>query len=95
MQRTLICVARNNGRWRVTESGPRNSIAWFGERQNAMDLAAELAASTQGSILQISLPEEDPRSIGEAAYTDPETKKARLGGIRRRYRTDRSGFRAR
>jgi hypothetical protein len=66
MQRTLICVAWSNGRWRVTESGPRNSIACFGERQVAMDYAAELAARTQGSSLRVRPREGEPCSNREA-----------------------------
>ena len=49
MQRTLICVAYGDGRWRVTESGPRNSISCFGERRDAIDCASELALRTGGS----------------------------------------------
>ena len=98
MQNTLICVDWSKGRWRVTEAGPRNSIAWFDERQNAMDLAADLAASTRGSILQISTPEEETCSIEEVAANGLGPKKAGLRaclrGISRRFSTDRSSFRS-
>jgi hypothetical protein len=43
MQQTVISVAWSNGRWQVTESGPRNAISCFGERQDAMDYAMALA----------------------------------------------------
>ena len=43
MQQTVISVAWSNGRWQVTESGPRNAISCFGERQDAMDYAMAVA----------------------------------------------------
>jgi hypothetical protein len=43
MQQTVISVAWSNGRWQVTESGPRNAISCFGERQDAMDYAMAAA----------------------------------------------------
>jgi hypothetical protein len=46
MQQTVISVAWSNGRWQVTESGPRNAISCFGERQDAMDYAMALAGRT-------------------------------------------------
>jgi len=49
MQRALIHVAWNNGRWRVTESGPRNAVTYFGERRDAMDYAAELQQRPGGA----------------------------------------------
>jgi hypothetical protein len=49
MQRAQIHVAWSNGRWRVTESGPRNAVTYFGERRDAMDYAAELAQRAGGS----------------------------------------------
>ena len=48
---TLIHVAYNNGRWRVTESGARNAVANFGERRDAMEYATGLAASRHGSLV--------------------------------------------
>ena len=42
-QQTVVSVAWSNGRWQVTESGPRNAISCFGERQDAMDYAMALA----------------------------------------------------
>lgn len=53
MDHTQICVAWSNGRWRVTESGPRNSVACFGERQDAMEYARDLAERTRGSSLVV------------------------------------------
>jgi hypothetical protein len=50
-QQTLIRVAYNNGRWRVTESGARNAVANFGERRDAMEYATWLAASVHGSLV--------------------------------------------
>jgi hypothetical protein len=49
MQQTVISVAWSNGRWQVTESGPRNAISCFGERQDAMDYAMALAGRTGGA----------------------------------------------
>ena len=60
MQHTQICVAWSNGRWRVTEAGPRNSIACFGERQDAMDYAKDLAGRTRDSSLLIRNDEREP-----------------------------------
>ena len=60
MDQTQICVAWSNGRWRVTESGPRNSIACFGERQDAMEYAKDLAQCTRGSYLVVQTDERDP-----------------------------------
>ena len=60
MQSTLISVAWSNGRWRVTESGPRTSIACFGERQDAMDYAKDLAGRTPGSSLDVHADEREP-----------------------------------
>lgn len=48
---TLIHVAYNNGRWRVTESGARNAVANFGERRDAMEYATGLAARMHGSLV--------------------------------------------
>jgi hypothetical protein len=48
---TLIHVAYNNGRWRVTESGARNAVANFGERRDAMEYASGLAARMHGSLV--------------------------------------------
>jgi len=59
---TLICVAWSNGRWRVTESGPRNSIACFGERQDAMDYARVLAEATPDSSLVVRKDEQEPEA---------------------------------
>jgi Uncharacterized protein conserved in bacteria (DUF2188) len=53
MQRTLISVAWTNGRWQVTESGPRNSHACFGERRDALDYATGLAQRTRESTLLV------------------------------------------
>jgi hypothetical protein len=53
MQRTLICVAWSDGRWRVTEAGPRNSISCFGERRDALDYATRLAEGTRDSTLLV------------------------------------------
>jgi len=74
MQQTLICVAWSNGRWRVTESGPRNSIACFGERQDAMSYAVGLAEHTRDSSLLVRRNEEDP---GAEAEFEPRTVRAR------------------
>ena len=52
MQRTQIDVAWSNGRWRVTESGARNAVTYFGERRDAMEYAAELAQRTGGERLR-------------------------------------------
>lgn len=60
MQSTLISVAWSNGRWRVTESGPRTSIACFGERQDAMDYAKDLAGRTPASSLHVHVDEREP-----------------------------------
>ena len=60
MDQTQICVAWSNGRWRVTESGPRNSIACFGERQDAMEYAKDLAGRTRGSSLLVQTDEREP-----------------------------------
>ena len=60
MDQTQICVAWSNGRWRVTEQGPRNSIACFGERQDAMEYARDLAERTRGSSLVVRNDERDP-----------------------------------
>lgn len=60
MEHTQICVAWSNGRWRVTESGPRNSIACFGERQDAMEYAKDLAARTRGSSLVVRTDDREP-----------------------------------
>jgi hypothetical protein len=51
-QQTVISVAWSNGRWQVTESGPRNAISCFAERQDAMDYAMALAggAGNAGGI---------------------------------------------
>jgi hypothetical protein len=43
MQRNLISVLWSSGRWRVTASGPRKSIAFFSDRRDAMDYATRLA----------------------------------------------------
>ncbi len=48
MQQTVISVAWSNGRWQVTESGPRNAISCFGERQDAMDYAMAVAGRAGG-----------------------------------------------
>jgi hypothetical protein len=62
MQRAQIHVAWSNGRWRVTESGPRNAVTYFGERRDAMDYAAELAQRAGGSSLRSARrPERPPR----------------------------------
>ena len=53
MPQTLISVAWSNGRWRVTETGPRNAISCFDEWQDAMDYATGLAARTQSSSLVV------------------------------------------
>ncbi len=53
MHEMLISVAWSNGRWRVTETGPRNAISCFDEWQDAMDYATDLAARTQGSSLVV------------------------------------------
>lgn len=66
MDPTQICVAWSNGRWRVTESGPRNSIACFGERQDAMDYAKDLAERTRGSSLIVRSDEREPEPEQEA-----------------------------
>jgi hypothetical protein len=50
-QPTLIHVAYNNGRWRVTESGVRNAVANFGERRDAMQYATGLATRMRGSLV--------------------------------------------
>jgi hypothetical protein len=71
MEHTLISVAWSNGRWRVSESGPRNSIACFGERQDAMDYARGLAERTPDSSLLVrrsdlepdAEPEFEPRPV--------------------------------
>jgi len=60
MDQTQICVAWSNGRWRVTEVGPRNSIACFGERQDAMEYARDLAERTRGSSLIVRNDEREP-----------------------------------
>jgi len=60
MEETQICVAWSNGRWRVTEQGPRNSIACFGERQDAMEYARDLAERTRGSHLVVRNDEREP-----------------------------------
>jgi Uncharacterized protein conserved in bacteria (DUF2188) len=60
MEQTQICVASSNGRWRVTESGPRNSIACFGERQDAMEYAKDLAGRTRDSSLVVRSDEREP-----------------------------------
>jgi len=62
MRGTLISVAWSNGRWRVTESGPRNSIACFGEWQDAMDYSRGLAARTPDSSLLVVRSEEEPET---------------------------------
>jgi hypothetical protein len=46
MQQTVVSVAWSNGRWQVTESGPRNAISCFGERQDAMDYAMAAAGGS-------------------------------------------------
>jgi hypothetical protein len=74
MQQTLICVAWSNGRWRVTESGPRNSIACFGERQDAMSYAVGLAERTRDSSLLVRRNEEPE---AEADF-EPRTVRARV-----------------
>lgn len=48
---TLIHVAYSNGRWRVTESGARNTVANFGERRDAMEYATGLATRVRGSLV--------------------------------------------
>jgi hypothetical protein len=48
---TLIHVAYSNGRWRVTESGVRSTVANFGERRDAMEYATGLAARMGGSLV--------------------------------------------
>ena len=60
MEQTLICVAWSNGRWRVAESGPRSSIACFGERQDAMEYAKDLAGRTRDSSLVVRSDEREP-----------------------------------
>jgi hypothetical protein len=65
MQRTLICVAYGDGRWRVTESGPRNSISCFGERRDAIEYASELAQRTGGSWLLVRENEEPAEESAE------------------------------
>jgi uncharacterized protein DUF2188 len=62
MQRALIHVAWSNGRWRVTESGPRNAVSYFGERRDAMDYAAELAQRAGGGPRAGRRPERPNRS---------------------------------
>ena len=62
MQQTLICVAWSNGRWRVTESGPRSSIACLGEWQDAMDYARGLARRTPDSSLMVLRNEQEPEA---------------------------------
>jgi len=63
MQRAQIHVAWSNGRWRVTESGPRNAVTYFGERRDAMDYAAELAQRAGGTSLRATRrPERNARS---------------------------------
>ena len=78
MQQTQIFVAWSNGRWRVTESGPRNSIACFGERQDAMDYAKLLADTTPDSSLVVRKheePEAEPNFV-------PRPVRARVPGRR-------------
>ena len=65
MEHTQICVAWSIGRWRVTEAGPRNSIACFGERQDAMDYAKDLAQRTRGSSLVVRNDEREPEQEQE------------------------------
>ena len=65
MQQTVISVAWSNGRWQVTESGPRNAISCFGERQDAMDYAMAAAGRTGG-------PEESRRRPRWARRRRPE-----------------------
>jgi hypothetical protein len=84
MQRTLICVAYGDGRWRVTESGPRNSISCFGERRDAIDYATELAQRTGGSWLLV-------RENDEPAEESAEPRQAE----RHRLPLDRKSVRAR
>ena len=76
---TLICVAWSNGRWRVTESGPRNSIACFGERQDAMDYAKGLAETTPDSSLDVRRHEQEPEAEPNFA---PRSVGARVPGRR-------------
>jgi hypothetical protein len=64
---TLISVAWSNGRWRVSESGPRNSIACFGERQDAMDYAKGLADTTPDSSLLVHRHEQETEAEPEFA----------------------------
>jgi|KBSMisStandDraft_5_1062788.scaffolds.fasta_scaffold1121532_2 hypothetical protein len=81
---TLICVAWSNGRWRVTESGPRNSIACFGERQDAMDYAKVLADTTPDSSLVVRRHEQEPEP--EQNFV-PRAARARLPGGRLTFRS--------
>jgi hypothetical protein len=48
--RALIHVAFRNGRWQVTESGPRNAVSCFGERRDAMEYASSLAGRLQSDF---------------------------------------------
>jgi hypothetical protein len=85
MQKTLICVAYGDGRWRVTESGPRNSISCFGERRDAIEYASELAHQTGGSWLLV-------RENDEPAEESAEPREPRE---RQRLPLDRTSVRAR
>ncbi len=89
MQRTLICVAYGDGRWRVTESGPRNSISCFGERRDAIEYASELAQRTGGSWLLVrehDEPAEEPAEPRESERhrlpLDRKSVRARAAGRR-------------
>lgn len=83
MEHTLISVAWSNGRWRVAESGPRNSIACFGERQDAMDYARGLAERTPDSSLLVRRSELEPEAEPEAEPDfEPRTVRPRVPGRR-------------
>jgi hypothetical protein len=90
MQKTLICVAYGDGRWRVTESGPRNSISCFGERRDAIEYASELAQQTGGSWLLVRENEEPAEEAAESR----EPRQARQPA-RHRLPLDRKSVRAR
>ena len=75
---TLIHVAYNNGRWRVTESGARNAVANFGERRDAMEYATGLAASRHGSLVihKRQLDTSGEEAPDAAADDDPPTARS-------------------
>ena len=91
MQRTLICVAYGDGRWRVTESGPRNSISCFGERRDAIDYANELAQRTGGSWLLVR--ENDEPAEESASRAPRQAERHRLPLDRKSVRARAAGRR--